>query len=352
MNRPVELRGSFPGLFGQLLASVVPVAAALCLFLFGTPGWRVFLASAVFTPVVAAIAWAISRLDRLELDDASGALRRPLRKPLAYGDVEILLGVETLGQLQVVARTRRRGNEILLIAYPARERELLAQTLGRRMPRASWRWSRYRSWRLTALLVVLLGGLYGAGAWYFLKKTPAARAICEHVAAGSAADASFRYEHEGLVLTLPEGLAGVKLTVIATGGFASVGPTGRAFLWLAGIQTEHDLFRYAACSRFGFVPLVLRALLLGRWESVRILASDRPPHRALAIRGYREGRGEVRLLLQNLDDGIEAVVAFPEPEGFDGSAFRELVAAARLRAAPGGEKPPNGGTPRPPAPYP
>jgi len=352
MNQPVELKGSFPGLLRQLLASVVPVAAALCLFLFGTPGWRVFLASAVFTPVVASLAWLISRLDRLELDDRDRVIRRPLRRPLPYGDVDLLLGVETLGQLQVVARTRRRGNEILLIAYPAGQREALEEVLGARMPRAAWRWSRYRSWRLTLLLIVLLGGLYGAGAWYFLKQTPAAKAICEAVAPPAEVTAVFESRHEGLSLVLPADLQGVRLTVIPSGGFRSVGPTGRTFLWLAGIQTEHDLFRYAACSRFGFVPLVLRALLLGRWESVRILVSDRPPHRALGIRGYREGRGEVRLLLQNTAGGVEAVVAFPEPEGFDGAAFRRLVAAAGVRAAPGGKNAPPGGTHRAPAPYP
>jgi len=352
MSATVELKGSFPGLLRQMLASVAPVAAALCFFLFGLPGWRIFAASVVFTPVVAAIAWAISRLDRAQLDDASQTIRRPLRRPLAYRDVELLLGVETLGQLQVVARTRRRGNEILIVAYPASRREELEEALASRMPRAAWRWSRYRSWRLSVLLVMLLGLLYAAGAWYFIRKTPTAKVICEMVPAPAEAPAVFQSDSRGLTLTLPKELEGVRLTVIPTGGFRSVGQTGRTFLWLAGIQTEHDLFRYAACSRFGFVPLLFRAVLLERWESARILAADRPPDRALAIRGRREGRGEVRLLVQNAEERVEAVVAFIEPEGFDGTMLRKLVTAASVHTAAGRGGSTFGGTPGGPPPYP
>ncbi len=350
-NAKVVLRGSFPGLLRQMLASVAPVAAAMCLFLFGVPGWRIFAASVVFAPVIVAIAWLVARLDRLEFDDQRQAIQRPLRRALAYEDVKALLAVETLGCFQLVARTHRAGTQILLIAFPEEERDRLERIVGGRLPQAGWRWSRYRSWRLVALLVTLLGALYAGGAWYFLRKTPAARVICEPVAPAAGRTASFRYQAKGLILTLPEELEGVRLTVIPTGGFRSVGQTGRTFLWLAGIHTEHDLFRYATCSRFGFVPLLFRAVLLDRWESARILASDRPPHRALAIRGKREGPGEIRLLVQNAEEGVEAVVAFPEPEGFDSEALRRLVTTASVHK--GGER--NSGSPgtrRRPPPYP
>lgn len=325
-------RGSFPGLLRQMLASLIPVGAALCLLVFGWPGWRVFLASAVLTPVVALLALLAARVDRVAFDDEERRLRRPLRRPVPYGVVKAVRFIRTMGLLQVVARNERGRYEILLAALPERDRDAFEHAIRERSGEIPCVVSDYAPWKLSAAIVVLLAVLYGAGACYMTRRSPAASAACEELPPGDSAGRTVAMVHQGdgIAVRFPESYVGSRLTVIRTGGFRSVGDTGRLFLWLAGMRSEHDLFRYAACSRFGLVPLILKAVLLDRWEDVRVLTSGGGDDRVLGIRGRNQGRGEVRLLLENRPAGLEAVVAFAEPEGFDAETFRRLVLQARL----------------------
>jgi len=317
-----------------MMTALLPVAVALCVLLFGLPGWRIFLVSLLVVPVVLLAGWGIARIDRLRLDDARRVFRRTLKKPLPYDELELVRTVETGGLVQAVARTRRGRVEILMFGLAPGEQERFVKAVAARCPGISFQAGRFAGWKLSALVVALLAAVYAGGVFYYQRNSPTASAACESVPAAGDGPARFISRTvNGLSIRLPAAFAGAPLTVIRSGGFRSIGGTGRLFLTVSGIGSEHELLRYAACSRIGIVPLVLKSVLLSRWEEPRVWTRSGGRTQALLIQGHHEGRSELRLMVHNQEAGIEAVIALREPDGITTAERRELVAACAVEAA-------------------
>ncbi len=305
-----EFRGSFTGLAAQMIAAVLPVAAAAGFLFFGPVGGRIFLVSLLLMPVLLALAWAISRVDRLRFLDAERVLLRNLRPPVAYEDLADIRFLESLGTVQVTGRAGKR-TELLSAGLVRDEAERLRRALRERVPGCDIESRGYAAWKLTAIAVALVAGVSMAGSFYMEWKAPVVGVDCaEAVPAARAAERpTLERAGEGVVAKLPAVLEGRRFAVAQTGSFAETGRTGRIFLAIAGLDSEWELFHYAACSRFGLVPRLLKIVLLSRWESPQIYTSTRGSTKALLVAGRRDGVSEGRVLLYDETSQLEAMVA-------------------------------------------
>lgn len=331
----VQYQGSFTGLAKQMVAAVLPVAAAICLLLFGELGARLFLASLLVIPMILALAWLVSRLDRAELDDGEGVIRRNWRKAIPYADVKVVRFIRSMGAVQVTATLESKRSEVLLFGLRLLDADTLEEGLERRCPNVTFERRAYASWKLTALAVGLLAAVGVAGHFYLARKSPASLVSCAVAPPAPSADSGepLVREGEGIVVTLPREFEHAQFTVARLFSFEETGRTGKAFLVIAGLNSEWSLFRYAACSRFGFVPLVLKAVLLSRWEDPRVLTLKTGGADLLLVTGQREGVSEGRVLVHREDGGLEALVAIRLNEKLGADELARLL--GQITIAPG-----------------
>jgi len=322
-----EFRGSAAGLGKQMIAAVVPIAAALGFLLFGPLGGRMFLVSLLIVPLLLAFAWCIARIDRIRFDDTERVIRRTLRPPVPYGRIERVRFVESLGVLQTIAHVGKR-TELLTVGLNAEHGEDLQQALRARSKGIEFDSRGYAAWKLTAIAVGVLIASSVAGTFYLESKAGSNAAVCAEApvpgAPSQAGDPIVR-EGEGVVVTLPRELERTRFTVVRIGNFQETGRTGRAFLAAAGIGSEHELFHYAACSRFGVIPRILKGALLSRWETPRVYTLDRPGATTLLIAGRRDDAAEARILLHDEATGLEALVAVLLSEDLDAPTLATLL---------------------------
>jgi hypothetical protein len=322
-----EFRGSVTGLAKQMIAAVLPIAAAVSFLLFGSLGGRIFLVSLAIVPVLLLFAWFIARVDRIRFDDTERVIRPTFRSPISYDRIERVRFVESLGVLQSIAHVGRR-TELLTIGLDGEKGEDLQRALHQRTKGVEFDSRDYGAWKLTAIAVGVLIASSIAGSIYLERKAGATAAVCAAAPApgapSRAGDPIVR-EGQGIIVTLPRELETTKFTVARMDKFTETGRTGRIFLEVAGLRSEFELFHYAACARFGVVPRMLKGALLSRWETPRVFTFERDSVRILLVAGRRNETAEARILLYDEATNAEALVAVLLSAEFDATTLASLL---------------------------
>ncbi len=332
----VVFRGSVRALATQMAAAVLPFAGATCLLLFGPIGWRFFLVFLAVLPGIGLLALVMAWADRLKFDAAAGVLRRRLRPPLRADEVVFVRCVESLGQVQVTARMRRRSAQLLLVALAARELPRLLEALERWCPEAEVRVSRYPVWKLIGATLGILGALYLFGVWYLEREHPGAAAECRRVSGGDSAGATVSRRLAGVRVRLPAELEAAQLAAAPAAAMESLGGAASFFLRVAGIGSEYELLHYACCARFGLVPRTLKTVLVAGPADVRLYEFRADPIAALAVVRPAGSGSSARLFLFNRDDGSGASLVLGTQQVLDENSLARLLPRASVQAAPGG----------------
>ncbi|MCP5119186.1 MAG: hypothetical protein GY953_50945 [bacterium] len=277
--------GSFTRIARQMLIVLAPLAAAVCLMLFGPPGLRIFVLSLAMAPVLLLLAFAIARVDQLAFDYEHNRWLRPLRRPLPADSIASVQLVETLGLIQATARTHRGSSEMLLAGLPAARGAELVRAIENSSRTAQVTSRRVSVWK-PALAPALVVGLPHIGAIaYHHRKTPAAATGCtaENWPAGTRGTTT--HQLGGASFSLPGSFQlterrsgqlhfrtqeGIDLVVAPGSDPEPGGRAGAVFLRAAGLRTEHELYRYACCTRFAIIPLLLKRVVLSGAHSTNL----------------------------------------------------------------------------------
>lgn len=314
-----HLEGSFIALFKQMGLVVIVSGFAICLALFGPTGPRVFVVSMAVLPVIALIAWFVSQTDRLTFDDRYECVRRKLRGPVEYSEIRHVRLSEFLGVVLAVAGTREGATEVLMVSLPAGRRKALRDALKQRCEEVKIKTVRYSApkWLAVVLGIVVIG--YAVGALLIKQRYPAANATCQPVFGDSAETGSRSISAGGVAVTIPDTFeaavkdggvsvtdsdTGLKIVLAPPDHGHMLGRSGRLFLAVSGIRGEYELFDYACCSSFGGVPLMLKAVVLSRWQDGRVLRWSAGNSRGILF-GRLAGKVDARLLVSDRGTGEE-----------------------------------------------
>ncbi len=334
MNAPT-FRASTTILTGQMLLAVVPVSTAICFLFFGGLGWRLAAASlAALAPLIWGLAWLITRLDQVEFDEASAIIRRRWRKPLPWDDIESLRFLRSAGSVQVSAQTHAGRSEVILLGLPGRDEQRLKETFTQLRSDIPLVARSYKAWKLTAVALVLMLAIYTAGMYWIWRESPVTRVACIDAEFGPAPPGSLVRQGAGIRVQMPATFEGARFRVMNTGRFTEVGGIGQWFLRVAGIDSEYELFHYAACARQGLVPMFLKTALLGQWDDPQVVESIGSPNRRLAILGRRGGAGEASILVLNTEHDVEALIALRLGDQVTREQLRRQLGSISVEPAP------------------
>ncbi len=334
MNTPVPFRGSAMALATQMSVAVFPTALAVCLLFFGSLGWRLFAVSLLLAPVLFGVAWLISRMDRIEFNDAERLIVRRWRKPVYYADIDSVRMLRSVGATQVSATKKKGGAEVLSLGLRTADEPRLREIIAKRCSGVAIVSRTYASWKITAVVIVIMLAIYAGGMYLIRREAPVTHVACELLPAANVTAGSVIRRSDGMEIHVPKGFEEARFRVVSTGQFSQVGMAGRWFLRMAGIDSEYGLFQYATCARQGLIPMVLKTALLGQWEDVEVFESISGPQRRLAIVGERNGAGEASVLVLNADQGVEAVIAI-RMENLTRNDLRNMLGAVTLERSEG-----------------
>ncbi len=297
----VLFQGSFRGLVLQILSVLLPFEAVISFVLFGSIGWRLFLASLALLPLFLILALLVSRMDRLTLDDEARQLRIRFHSPLEYGQIESFRFVEWMGLAQVAVRTRSGKVQTLLNSLDGSEIGCLENALAERIPGLSVRRRRYAGWKMIAGLVGVVLVFYWVAGLLVHRRFPNASTGCLQIILADAGVSGEMVTHrDGKILVRwPVEIQRQRPNLMPRTKVSSLNLSGRLFLRSAGFEGEYDLFRYACCGKFGLVPAILKSVLVERWKSLSIYVFDRPPRHGLCFAGLREGEPAALIVLRD-----------------------------------------------------
>jgi len=318
----------------QILGVLLPFEAVISLVLFGSIGWRLFLASLALLPLFLFLALLLARMDRLVLDDKAGRLRSRLRPPLEYGQIESLRFVEWMGLAQVAVRTRSGRVQTLLNSLDASEARRLENALTERIPGLPVRSRRYAGWKMIAGLVGVVLVFYWVAGLLVHRRFPDAPAGCTQIIPADAGVSGEMVTHRNgkVLVRWPAEIQRQRPSLMPRTDVASLNLSGRLFLRSAGFEGEYDLFRYACCSKFGLVPAILKAVLAERWKFLSIYVFDRPPRHGLCFAGLRGGEPAALLALRNEADSAEVTILLRPRASLSGEWFKKWLPAIDIKA--------------------
>lgn len=267
--------------------------------LFGLPGLRVFILSMAVVPVILVLALAISRMDRVAFDHENDRWLRPLRRPLSADAIASVHLVESLGLVQATVRTLQGSSETLLIGLPAPRRMELVRAIENSSRTAQVHTRRVSALKPVLVLAAVLGIPFAGTLFYFHRSEPAIASTCQTQEWPPVSPERRPHNLGPLRFELPDTwhlterratrlqFGGPNQTVLVVSSGNGSQPAGRAgalFLRIADLNNEHDLYRYACCTPYAVIPLLLKRVLLAGAGQPLLTRYRRAGAEALVIR--------------------------------------------------------------------
>jgi hypothetical protein len=318
------------GFIRLALTHTVVFGCFLTVILFGSLWFGLFALSVLLlAPGLALLYVLVRRWRYVYLDDARGSVRLPLRS-VPYDKISGLRVVATGDLLQITLRTGRWTKVPLLAAWGKEQGDALLEALRERCPDAPVRRRNIPWWASIGIPLAILSPCYLAFHFYLQGAYPWVNTSCQRVDWVISSDRFPQrptYEVGGVRFSVPRGFEEVKPTPEASalqfqdpssgselvvteglfeGGLVSGGSQEREFgsinewlISLLGVESGYDLVQWVYCSRFGTLPLVLKALILrrkGADDSSGILLYEWKNDRwqaLIKVEGRSESRAEI-----------------------------------------------------------
>lgn len=333
--------------------SIPIIGLAVSIGLLGGNWSYLFLASlAAVLPVVAVVTAVLAWANRFSLDDARQAFVKPGGRTIPYDRVIGVYLAQRGRSLDVFVKRGWMHMTALAEAVPAGQAEQLRRELEGRFPGRLHRRSRWTSFAPVIVICILLLLLLAGSHLFLYRRYPQL-----HRTVGTLEPAETKAKRvrppvefvEDFGFTPPEGYRYVgenkgelyfedgprkqRLKVVGILDRKLLREQADLFRYAMGVRNYADLLDLTYSSRFGVIPLFLRAQDLAGLEEVA-LYSFGPPLRGFIRQGRREKTEETHIVVFGERPGQEVHFFFSGPKRIPERTLRRFVAGIKLLEIP------------------
>jgi hypothetical protein len=321
------------------------------------PQWTPFFlfGLALLLIVILPILLLAGRFNRFSFDDQGGAIVRPGGRRWAYQNIKGFLVLERGNTIDIYLKLGPWHTTSLVLMLDAIEVPRLREELQRRFPTVTVRVKRWPRWATVLLILVCLVLAFGAAHGFLYHRYPQLHAVPRTIEAATVVEGKvgtrrlrkqvgdFRFElperfafigeREG-ALSFEDTERQLRLEVI-TGVVR--GEMNRHAFWFRygmGVRDYADLATFVIQSRYGVIPLFLRALTLMRLDDVALYQTRPPQLRGFIIQGRRGNEQVTHVFLAGTLPRQELHVFITGPVRVSDEMIGLIVSGVRLDPAP------------------
>lgn len=315
----ITFKGSTISLFSRSLLNAVIFLFLLSYCFFDLHGMRVYFAAIV---LLVPILLVLVSQNRFWCDDDAKEIVKPLRKNIPYHAIRSISVRESGKNVAILAGTGGLRRDVLIEALPKSEKDRVIDELVKRFPDVPLKEGGTSIWKILvgAEIVIILACLIVNG--YLYEAYPQIKTIPDKaitVKEGmidyrlkkyAAGDLTFRLPRifelfselsNGYMFNCPD--RETRMRVIYGTYDHAFGSKRKYIEKATGLNGIYEFYRVGYYARFGIVPLVFKAMMIGRTETPKIVPIEHDDYKGFIMEGEREGQNYAHILIEMKNTG-------------------------------------------------